>query len=94
MNAKDWRKAYPGINWNDPHNFQIAWDAASIAEREACAKLCEERADASWSEEETIFSRACANDIRARSNAGAHRHAGGDDKTNNDGSGMSGAAQS
>lgn len=54
----DWRNMGPDEIW------AAAWAAATIAEREACAKVCDEEADGL---EDSTAGR-CADRIRMRSN--------------------------
>lgn len=50
------------------HNARFVWDAAATAEREACAKVCEENAtDLSEGDWDSACTN-CANRIRARNN--------------------------
>lgn len=39
MNAKQWLKTNQGIDWNNPHNFEVAWEAACRSERKLWQKL-------------------------------------------------------
>lgn len=41
MEFEDFIKLHPGIDWNNPINGRIAWEAAQAAERDACAKIAE-----------------------------------------------------
>ena len=50
--------------------IEKAINIAVAAEREACAKVCEERADNAWSIGEAKFAGSIAAAIRARSNEG------------------------
>jgi hypothetical protein len=54
--------------WAEEHRdvFRIVWDAATKAEREACAKLCDELDNGENSGDYASAARWCAARIRAR----------------------------
>lgn len=52
--------------WNTSDAAFAAWRAAVKVEREACAKICDER---KWRGEPLNFAEYCAEEIRMRSNA-------------------------
>lgn len=69
---------YEGINNGSPYHWRdvgpdeiwaAAWDAATLAEREACAKACESPVPGLIYERRPMDWRECARQIRARSNA-------------------------
>lgn len=58
---EEWASEYFGANADVPEACRDAWEAATKAEREACAELCED--------DGYEVGAALAGDIRGRSNA-------------------------
>ena len=71
MTFEEWWVDRHGINWKAYYTdsakeaAEEAWEAATLAERESCAKVCEDHAEDAWDHEGGSL--WCADAIRARS---------------------------
>ena len=70
MTFDEWFQSKQGEAYESMYAFaKAAWKAATLAEREECAKLCESRYMGDNNRED-MEARRCATAIRARSNEG------------------------
>jgi len=69
MTFAEWKRLRTALGKNTPISPDEIWGAATAAEREACAQVCDFKVKAAPSLERGAMAAECAEDIRKRSNA-------------------------